>query len=170
MGDSEQGAEYGDYIGRPTAAAVVTVERAPVAAFAASVLDEKPLWSNADAAAEAGFEGIPVPPTFFFSAAESWCRFEEEQPEDPTGGENPMAAVMGALRSRGGLILHGEQAFEYHRPVVVGEKLTHTGVVKDIYEKPTGERTMTFMVIENSYVDDSGQPVITATMNVIHRS
>ena len=27
----------------------------------------------------------------------------------------------------GGLILHGEQAFEYHRPVVVGEKLTPHG-------------------------------------------
>jgi acyl dehydratase len=170
MGDNGQGTDYSEYIGRPTAAAVVTVERAPVAAFAASVLDDKALWRNADAAAEAGFDGIPVPPTFFFSAAESWCRHEEEQPEDPTGGDNPMAAVMGSLMANGGLILHGEQAFEYHRDVVVGEKLTHRGVVKDIYEKPTGDRTMTFMVVENTYADESGEPVITATMNVIHRS
>ena len=166
MGD----VDFDQYIGQPTASAVITVERAPVAAFAASVLDDKALWRNADAAADAGFDGIPLPPTFLFSAAESWCKYEEEQPEDPTGGDNPMAAVMGALMAKGGLILHGEQAFEYHRPVVVGEKLNHTGVVKDIYEKPTGDRTMTFMVIENVFADQDGEAVVTATMNVIHRS
>ena len=94
MGDID-GTDFDEYIGRPTAASVITVERAPVSAFAASVLDDKALWRNADAATEAGFDDIPAPPTFFFSAAESWCRFEEEQPADPTGGANPMAAVMG---------------------------------------------------------------------------
>lgn len=158
------------YIGKPTAASVVTIERAPVTSFAAAVKDDKELFRDADAAAAAGFEGIPVPPTFFFSAAQNYGRFAEEQPEDPTGGDSPMAAVMGGLLAGGGLILHGEQAFTYHRPVVVGEKLHHTGVVKDIYQKPTGDRTMTFMVIEDTFTDDSGEAVLTATMNLIHRS
>lgn len=162
--------DFDRYIGQPTVSAVITVERAPVAAFAISVLDDKSLWRDADAAEEAGFGGIPLPPTFLFSAAESWCRFDEEQPEDPTGGDNPMASVMGALMANGGLILHGEQAFEYHREVVVGEKLNYNGVVKDIYEKPTGDRTMTFLVMENVFADQGGEPVVTATMNLIHRS
>lgn len=161
---------FDDYIGKPTAHAMITVERSPVSAFAASVLDDKALYSDADAARSFGFDNIPVPPTFLFSAAESWCKHPEEQPPDPTGGDNPMAAVMGGLMANGGLILHGEQAFEYHRPVVVGEKLEHKGVVKDIYEKPTGERTMTFLVIENTFSDTNGDPVVTSTMNVIHRS
>ncbi len=118
----------------------------------------------------AGFEGIPTPPTYFFSAAENYGTFPEEQPEDPTGGGNPMAEVMGGLMAKGGLILHGEEAFEYARPVVVGEKLHHRGVVKDIYTKSTGDRTMTFMVIENTFTDDNGDEVLTATMNLIHRS
>jgi hypothetical protein len=104
-----------------------------------------------------------------FSAA-SWCIHPEEQPPDPTGGIDPMAEVMGGLMSKGGLILHGEQSFEYHRPVVVGEKLEHKGVVKDLYEKPTGDRTMTFLVVENTFSDEAGEPVVTATMNLIHRS
>lgn len=161
---------FDDYIGKPTAHAMITVERAPVSAFAASVLDEKALYSDTEAARSQGFDNIPAPPTFMFSAAESWCKHAEEQPPDPTGGDNPMAAVMGGLMANGGLILHGEQAFEYHRPVVVGEKLEHKGVVKDIYEKPTGERTMTFLVVENTFSDDNGDPVVTSTMNVIHRS
>jgi acyl dehydratase len=166
MGDID----FDSYIGMSTGRGVITVERAPVSAFAASVKDDKALFRNAEAARAAGFDGIPAPPTYFFSAAQNYGTFEEEQPEDTSGGRNPMAEVMGGLMASGGLILHGEQSFTYHRPVVVGEKLHHSGVVKDIYQKPTGDRTMTFMVIEDTYTDDTGEPVLTAQMNLLHRS
>jgi acyl dehydratase len=162
--------EFSDYIGRPTADGVVTVERATVTAFAASVLDDKPLYRNRDAARAAGFDDIPAPPTYFFSAAQNWGQWEEEQPPDPTGGANPMAEVMGGLMAGGGIILHGEQEFTYHRPVVVGEKLRARGTVRDVYQKASGERTMTFMVIETAYTDETGEPVVTSTMNLLHRS
>ncbi len=158
------------WIGRPTGAGVVHVERAVVSNFAASVLDDRPLYRNREAALAAGFTDIPAPPTFYFSALQNYSRWEEEQPEDPTGGVNPMAEVMGRLISTGGLILHGEQEFTYHRPVVVGDTLEYTGVVKDIYQKQAGERTMTFLVVETTYTDGDGQPVVTSTMNLLHRS
>ncbi len=157
-------------IGRPTSEGVVTVERATVTAFAASVLDDSPLYRNRDAAVAAGFRDLPAPPTYFFSAAQNWGQWEEEQPPDPTGGSNPMAEVMGTLLATGGLILHGEQEFTFHRDVVVGDKLHQRGVVKDIYTKQSGDRTMTFMVIETTYTDDAGDPVVTSTMNLLHRS
>jgi hypothetical protein len=166
MGDID----FDSYIGMATARGVITVERAPVTAFAASVKDGKALFRNADAARAEGFDDIPTPPTFFFSAAQNYGKFEEEQPDNPTGGRDPMAEVMGGLMSSGGLILHGEQSFTYHRPVVVGEKLNHSGVVKDIYQKPTGDRVMTFMVIEDTFTDASGEAVVTAQMNLLHRS
>jgi acyl dehydratase len=162
--------DFESYIGRPTAASVITIERATVTAFAESVKDDKALYRNAEAAAAAGFDGIPAPPTYCFSAVQNYGRFEEEQPPDPTEGSNPMAEVMGSLMASGGLILHGEQSFEYHRPIVVGDKLHHRGVVKDIYQKPSGDRTMTFMVIEDTYTDEAGEPVLTTVMNLIHRS
>lgn len=162
--------DFDSYIGRPTSEGVVTVERATVTQFAKAVLDDKPLYRNRDAARAAGFDDIPVPPTYFFSAAQNYGQWEEEQPPDPTGGSNPMAEVMGGLMAGGGLILHGEQEFTYHRPVVVGEKLHQRGVVKDIYQKQSGDRTMTFMVIETRYTDDDGNPVVTSTMNLLHRS
>jgi hypothetical protein len=43
-------------------------------------------------------------------------------------------------------------------------------VVKDLYTKQTGDRTMTFLVVETTYTDESGEPVVTSTMNLIHRS
>jgi len=158
------------YIGKPTAASTITVERGPVSAFATSVLDSNPVFHDAEAAREAGFDGVAVPPTWCFSAAEAFGRFRELQPPDPSDGQSPTNVVMGTLMSEGGLILHGEQAFEYERPVVVGETLHHKGIVKDIYQKPTGDRTMTFMVIENTFTDDAGDLVLTHTTNLLHRS
>ena len=167
MGDT---LDFDRYIGQPTSAGLVTVERATVSAFAASVLDDDPVYRDRDVARAAGFVDIPAPPTYFFSAAPNWGRWAEEQPPDPTGGTNPMAAVMGGLMAGGGLILHGEQEFTYHRPAVVGEKLHEEGVVTDIYQKVSGERTMTFMVIETRYTDADGDPVVPSTMNLLHRS
>ena len=158
-----------DVVGRPTGAATIHVERGPVTAFARAVTDTNPVYEDLAVAAEAGFAAIPAPPTFTF-AASAWGTFLEDQPEDPTGGQNPMAEIMGALMADGGLILHGEQEFTYHRPVVVGDTLHHEGEVVDLYTKESGERTMTFLVIENRFTDDDGAPVVTERFNLIHRS
>lgn len=165
MGDID----FSTYIGRVTGVGVVTVDRSTVTAFAASVLDTNPVYRNRDAARGAGFTDVPAPPTYGFSAAQSFDQREEEQPEDEVEG-NPMAEVMGSLMASGGLILHGEQEFVYHRPVVVGDRLSHRSVVKDIYQKESSGRTMTFMVIETVYRDEDGEPALTSVMNVIHRA
>jgi hypothetical protein len=79
--------------------------------------------------------------------------------------------IMGGLMSKGGMILHGEQEFTYHRPLAVGDVLIGEGKVVDLYEKESKGKTMTFLVTENEYRDEkSGEPVVTTRMNLIHRS
>jgi hypothetical protein len=163
----ESGSDFSEHIGRTTAVGVLVVERAPITNFAKAVLSDDAVYRNADVARAQGFTDVPAPPTFGFSI-QNWGRWEELQPaEQPKG--NPMAEVMGGLIAQGGIILHGEQEFVYHRPLVAGERLRFEGVVKDIYAKQSGERTMTFMVIEDTYTDEAGQPVLTSIMNLIHR-
>jgi hypothetical protein len=41
--------------------------------------------------------------------------------------------------------------------------------VSDIYQKESGSATMTFLVIETTYTDETGAPALTSTMNLIHR-
>ena len=160
-----------EHIGRPTGASKVEIERGPVEKFAEAVLDENPVYRDPEAAAAAGLPAIPAPPTYAFSALQHWGAFGEQQPPDPTGGENPLAEIMGALLGKGGLILHGEQEFTYHRPVVVGDVLTSEGQVVDYYTKESsGGRTMTFLVTEDVYRDEAGEPVVTSRMNLIHRA
>ena len=160
--------DFESFIGQTSGEGTIVVERAPLTQFAAAVLDRSPEYRNADAAESAGFPGIPAPPTYGFCAP-NWGRWDELQPP-ATDAVDPMSAVMGGLMANGGMVLHGEQSFTYHRPVVSGDVLDYRGVVTDIYQKQSGSATMTFMVIETTYVDASGSPALTSTMNLIHRS
>ena len=156
-------------IGKATGAWKVTVERGPVSTFAAAVGDTNPIYRDRRVAQAAGFEDLPAPPTFTFAAG-FWGAFAEDQPEDPTGGTNPMHSVMGALHAQGALVLHGEQEFTYHRTPVVGDVLLGAGKVIDVYEKDTDAATMTFIVIRTEWTDaESGAPVVTEQFNLIAR-
>jgi hydroxyacyl-ACP dehydratase HTD2-like protein with hotdog domain len=159
-------------VGRPTGRSTVVVERGPVSVFAKACGDTSAVYERVDAAREAGLDAIPAPPTFAFSALAFWGAFPEEQPADSgaSAGANPLMEVIGGLMARGGMVLHGEQEFVYHRPVLVGDRLHKNGKVVDLYEKATGERTMTFLVTEDEYRDDAGELVLTSRMNLIHRS
>ena len=146
------------------------VGREKVREYAYAVGESDPRCLDPEAARAAGFDGVPVPPTYFFSAAGHWGAFPEAQPADAQPDSNPTMEIIGQLMANGGMVLHGEQEFTYHRPVVVGETLRSEGKVADLYEKAAGERTMTFLVTETEYRDTEGELVLTARMNLIHRS
>jgi acyl dehydratase len=96
---------------------------------------------------------------------------ENQPPPDPEADSGAVMKVIGGLMGQGGLVLHGEQEFEYHRPVVVGDVLVSEGRITDVYEKESKGKTMTFLVSETRYTDErTGEPVLTSRMNLIHRS
>lgn len=155
-------------IGMSTGTTVVTVERGHVAQFAASVKESHPAYSDPRAAEAAGLPGIPAPPTYPFVMG-NFGVYPELQAEDAPKG-NPMGAVLGKLMAQGGMILHGEQEFTYHRPVMVGDVLSGTGTVADAYQKESKGKTMTFVVVETVWTEaETGAPVCTSRMNLIHR-
>jgi len=158
-------------IGKKTTSSRIVLERGPVSNFAKALKDDNPVYSDPTKAREAGFGHIPAPPTFGFAMA-NWGAFGELQPPpDPEADPQLLAKTIGGLMAKGGLVLHGEQEFEYHRPMVVGDVLAGEGRVVDLYEKESKGRTMTFLVMETTYRDDrTGEPVLTTRMNLIHRA
>jgi acyl dehydratase len=156
-------------IGQPTGGNRVRIERGPVSYFASAVKDDNPVYRDPKAAKAAGLDDLPAPPTFSFA----WThmgKVGEEQPPDPTQGRHPMNDLMGSLMSKGGIVLHGEQEFVYHRPVVAGDVLVSSGKIADVYERESKGKTMTFVVMETVWSDEkTGEPVITETFNLIHR-
>ncbi|HWE55111.1 MAG TPA: MaoC family dehydratase N-terminal domain-containing protein [Acidimicrobiales bacterium] len=158
-------------IGQVSGRKVVVIERGPVSAFALAVKDQSRVYRDRQAAVDAGFRDIPAPPTFPFAMG-FWGTFRELQQDLEPVGSNPMWEIMGQLGA--GLILHGEQEFEYHRPVVVGDVLYGEDVLSDAYEKEADNRVMTFIVTTTTWRDyatgEPGDPVVTTRFNLIHRA
>jgi peroxisomal enoyl-CoA hydratase 2 len=157
-------------IGTSTGRSRITIERGPVSNFAKAVTDESPIYQSEDAAREAGLAHIPAPPTYGFSMAH-WGTFSEQQPDgDGKDTESIVMDFVGRLMQKGGLVLHGEEEFVYHRPLVVGDVLDGEGTIADIYEKERKGTTMTFLVTEHVFRDaTTGERVLTMRMNLIHR-
>lgn len=159
-------------VGRSTGRRRVVVERGPVAVFAEAVLDSDPVYRDAEAALEAGHRSLPVPPTFSFVMAH-WGAFPDIQPpdEDGSAGVSAVGLVLGPLLAKGGLLLHGEQEFEYSSPVHVGDVLVGEGRIADVYEKETPSATMTFVVTETTWRHDAtGETAVVARSNTLVRT
>jgi len=128
----------------------VVIERAPVPVFARA-FGENPTGFEQD--------GAPVPPTFPFVMA-YWGTVEGEAQGLPIGD----------LRRRG-MILHGEQEFEYHRWPKIGDVLEGRRTIADVYDKDTSSARMEFYVMETDWRDAaSGEAVVTDRFTLIVRA
>ena len=83
-----------------------TVEAGKVKLFCKAIGEEDPIYVDEAAARKAGYRAVPVPPTFLQAITN----------DDPGKG-----GLLRLLNVDIGLILHGEQHFEYFAPVVVGD-------------------------------------------------
>ena len=66
-------------------------------------------------------------------------------------------------------LVHGEQEFEYARPIRAGETLTLVGRIADIYEKTGASGTLDFVVLETEARDAEGRPVFFSRNTLISR-
>jgi peroxisomal enoyl-CoA hydratase 2 len=148
-------------VGSPEA---VRIEHGPVWAFARAVKDDSPLYASEQAAADAGFDGVPVPPTFTFVMTHEGA-FPDLQPEETP--PPPDAAETAALYSRPGLFLHGEQEFVYHRWPLVGEVLEGRTRTSSPFTREGTRRPMEFTLYETLWSDLEGEPVVSERITSI---
>ena len=134
------------------------VEIAKIREFSTSLLDDSPAYRSSAKAKAAGFKDMPVPVTFLVANAYA----------EP--GQNGLMAIMDAGIAKRGMMLHGEQEFEYLRPIYVGERLTVTNKIVDAYEKE-GSRggSMVFFVAESEFTGEDGKPAARTRMIIIER-
>ena len=130
------------------------VEAGKVEEFARAVKDDNPAHRDAEAAAEQGFDRIPAPLTF--ERVSSFPRYKAVEGRGIDIGFQQEYSI------------HGEQSYEIERPMQVGDVLTGTTTLTDVYERD-GRRggTMTFAELETEYTDQDGETVMTASATVI---
>jgi acyl dehydratase len=129
-----------------------TVEAGKVEEFARAVGDDDPIYRDPGVAIRRGFEAVPAPLTFVRTT--DFPRYRTGERID--------------LGFRHEHTLHGEQAYEYDRPLVVGDTLTGETAVVNAYERE-GRRggTMTFAEVETEFRDRSGERVLISRATAI---
>ena len=123
-----------------------TVEAGKVKLFCKAIGEEDPIYQDEAAAKAAGYKKVPVPPTFLQALTN----------DDPEKG-----GLLRLLNVDIGLILHGEQHYDYDAPVHVGDTITCQSKVVDMYDKKGG--ALWFVVSETSMTDPAGKLVAKAT-------
>ncbi|MFG3441061.1 MaoC family dehydratase N-terminal domain-containing protein [Nonomuraea sp. NPDC047897] len=140
-----------DFVGRTyQAGAPYEVSRVKIREFAAAIGDANPIYRDPEAARAAGHPDVVAPPTFpiVFSLQ--------------SGGEALMDPDLGLNLA---MVVHGEQRFEYTRPVHAGDELVTTATITDI--RTAGRNELLTVRSDVSTVD--GERVCSTYNTIIER-
>jgi hypothetical protein len=129
----------------------VTVERGRLRFFATATGSTDPVYSDLDAARQAGHPDLPVPPTFLFG-------LELESP----GALGYIAELGIDMRT----VLHGQQSFTYHAMAYAGDALTLQPRIIDVFARKGG--ALEFLVKQTG-ITRAGEPVADATSVLVIR-
>jgi len=146
------------------------VDRSSILLFAGALGETNPIYHDEEQARKTPLGGVIAPPTFGV-ASSHWnprhiFRGVRRIPGPPRASEG---GSPGARPERGegepvARILHGEQRFEYHRPLRPGMRLRVSTRPGRSWEKE-GRRggRLRFSEAVSEYRDESGELVLTAT-------
>ncbi len=81
----------------------------------------------------------------------------------------PPAAHLPEAEEYGKGWLNGGNRFEYIEPVKVGDRITATGKVVEVYEKTGSSGSLLFIIFENEYVNQEGRTVARLRGTAIRR-
>ena len=129
--------------------------------FARAVQGPSPVYASEHAAQAAGFDRVPVPPTYTFVMASSGA-FPDVQPAGGTGSMyvELAASTPASAFARDGLYLHGEQHFTYHRPVAVGDVLEGRMRTSKPIARQARRGPMEVTYFQTNWTDLDGEPVV----------
>ncbi len=140
-----------DYAGRTfPATAPYEVSRVKIAEFADAIGDPSPVHRDREAAVAAGYPDVIAPPTFAIVVSMS---------ASGTAIADPGLGVNYAM------VVHGEQRFEYARPLRAGDVVTGQTTIESI--RAVGRNVM--LTTRTEIRTTGGEPVCTAFSIIVER-
>lgn len=140
-----------DFVGRTYASkSSYEVSRVKIREFAAAIGDGNPIYRDRDAAQAAGHPDVVAPPTFpiVFSLQ--------------SGGEALADPELGLNLA---MVVHGEQRFEYVRPIYAGDELVTSSTITDIRSAGRNE----LLTVRSDISTVAGEPVCTTYNTIVER-
>jgi acyl dehydratase len=138
-------------IGRESEIVLHEIEKNAIRRFAEALGDPNPISVDEAAAHAAGYPSLVAPPTFAVAL---------------TANERFRHSLDLGTRN----ILHSEQAFEYVRPIVAGDRLTVRSRVVEVQERAGASGPMDVIVIEDEGRDEKNELVFrTRATHILRR-
>ena len=131
-----------DFIGRtypPTSP--YEVSRVKIREFADAIGDRNPIYRDIEAARAAGHDDVIAPPTF------------------------SIAISLGGGFLNYAMVVHGEQRFEFQRPIKAGDDVTCTSTITDIRKAGNNE----LLKLTTEINDAAGELVVTTYNTIVER-
>lgn len=141
-------------VGRSFTPVTAHVEPGRLRYFFNTLGERNPIYRDEQAARAAGYSAIPVPPTYLFCLE----MMDNERPFE----------FLTELNIDLARVLHGEQRFIYHAPVVVGDALTFRSRVSGVTDKKGG--AMTMVVVETEVTNQHGTRVADLARTIVVRN
>jgi acyl dehydratase len=141
-------------VGRTFTPVTACVEPGRLRFFLDILGERNPLFRDGDAARAVGFSAAPVPPTYLFCLE----MMDAAEPFE-------FLTALGIDLAR---VLHGEQRFNYHAPVVVGETLTFMSSVTSVTDKKGG--AMTLVEVKTEVTNQNGIHVADTWRTIVVRN
>ncbi len=135
----------------------MTVEKNKIAEFVAAISQKddtdriKAIYRDENAAKNAGYENIPIPPTFATNFV-FW-----------TGGG--LLATIRAVGADLNKLLHSEEEYEYYAPICAGDVITRKMKVVEMYDRGKKERKgwhAQVTILETEMINQRGELVLKA--------
>ena len=141
-----------DFVGRSvTSRAPFEVTRSDIRRFAAAIGDSNPAYRDVAAAQALGHPDLIAPPTFLITLSAA----------GDGGSELVSDPALGLDYT---LVVHGEERFEFHRPVHAGDLLDTVTTIASI--RDAGRNELMLLVTE---VTSSGEKVATLSNTIVSR-
>ena len=128
----------------------VELEKGMLRLFAQAIGETSPVYTEEDAAREAGYASLPMPLTYSFCLGKFIV--------DPFDTLH----LFNLDHSR---IVHGEQEFHYHGVSCAGDILTGHKRVTDVYQRNNG--ALEFIVVTTEFTDVTDRPVCDAVQTIV---
>lgn len=141
-------------VGRSFSPVTAHVEPGRLRYFLDTLGERNPVYRDKETARAQGYAAAPVPPTYLFCLE----MMDNERPFE----------FLTELKIDLARVLHGEQRFTYHAPVVVGDTLTFKSRVTDVADKKGG--AMTLVIVETEITNQHGARVADAARTIVVRN
>ena len=141
-------------VGRSFTPVTAHVEPGRLRFFLNTLGEQNPVYRSEQAARAEGYSARPVLPTYLFCLE----LMDAERPFE----------FLTELSIDLARVLHGEQRFVYHAPVVVGDTLTFKSRVTGVADKKGG--AMTMVVVETEVTNQHGAHVADTARTIVVRN